>query len=301
VGSSGLVVSERTADGRFDLSYLHLSSAAVRRGDKVGEGAALGAVGVTGRRSAEAPHLHFGVREAGGRTAYRDPLDFLAPPAAPNRPQPAPAPAPVGQPAVADPAPVPASPVRTPVPASPAPTPGPVPASPERGPAPAPLLVPGLPHVVGVPSLAPSHGHAGARRQAVPGLLPHLLASTPSAWSGRHAAPDRGSAPRLRVPGSASVGPRSATVGPGGVPRASAAATPRHAHATSPHHGVNLGWLAACVGLIALATALGHPDGTKRAAGRSRAAAARKRAAIARSGARLGALLRPASRGGQAR
>src|SRR3954454_13215026 len=45
VGSSGLTVSERTADGRFDLSYLHLSSAAVRRGDTLSPGAAVGAVG----------------------------------------------------------------------------------------------------------------------------------------------------------------------------------------------------------------------------------------------------------------
>ena len=64
-GSSGLTVSVRTADGRFDTSYLHLSSAAVVKGDRVGEGARLGAAGTTGRRSAAAPHLHFGVRDAG--------------------------------------------------------------------------------------------------------------------------------------------------------------------------------------------------------------------------------------------
>ena len=32
-GSSGLTVAVRTADGRFDTSYLHLASAAVRKGD----------------------------------------------------------------------------------------------------------------------------------------------------------------------------------------------------------------------------------------------------------------------------
>ncbi len=117
VGSSGLTVSERTADGRFDLSYLHLSAASVHRGEPVSEGAAVGAVGTSGRRSVEAPHLHFGVRDAGSRTAYRDPLDFLAPPpsggrraeprpgagsrgASPRsrRPSPAPAPAPAAAP-----------------------------------------------------------------------------------------------------------------------------------------------------------------------------------------------------------
>src|SRR4051794_31219352 len=99
VGSSGLTVSERTADGRFDLSYLHLSSAAVHRGDVLSPGAAVGAVGVSGRRSVLAPHLHFGVREAGSRSAYRDPLDFLAPPPAERAPRPTPAPVPVRHPA----------------------------------------------------------------------------------------------------------------------------------------------------------------------------------------------------------
>src|SRR4051812_18187583 len=99
VGSSGLTVSERTADGRFDLSYLHLSSAAVHRGDVLSPGAAVGAVGVSGRRSVLAPHLHFGVREAGSRSAYRDPLDFLAPPPAERAPRATPAPVPVRHPA----------------------------------------------------------------------------------------------------------------------------------------------------------------------------------------------------------
>ena len=75
-GSSGLTVSVRTADG-FDTSYLHLSSLAVRKGDGVDSGDVLGAVGTSGRRSAVQPHLHFGVREAGTRHAYRNPLDFL--------------------------------------------------------------------------------------------------------------------------------------------------------------------------------------------------------------------------------
>src|SRR4051794_26593944 len=102
VGSSGLTVSERTADGRFDLSYLHLSSASARRGEHVAAGAALGAVGTSGRRSAAAPHLHFGVREAGRRSAYRDPLDFLPGPPAGNAPEPVPAPVPVAHPATGE-------------------------------------------------------------------------------------------------------------------------------------------------------------------------------------------------------
>src|SRR3954469_7025893 len=84
VGDSGLTVGVRTADQRYDTSYLHLSSIAVRRGQHVAAGQRLGAVGTTGRRSAARPHLHFGVRDAGSRHAYHDPMDFLpAPPVAP--------------------------------------------------------------------------------------------------------------------------------------------------------------------------------------------------------------------------
>src|SRR5204863_2760071 len=91
VGSSGLTVSERTGDGRFDLSYLHLSGIAVHRGDVLNAGDAIGAVGTSGRRSVAAPHLHFGVREGGTRDAYRDPLDFFAPPRGGQAPRPVPA------------------------------------------------------------------------------------------------------------------------------------------------------------------------------------------------------------------
>ena len=97
-GSSGLTVSIRTADG-FDTSYLHLSAAGVRRGDLVGAGDPVGAVGTSGVRSAERPHLHFGVREAGERHAYRDPLAFLpALPPATDAPSAAPVPEPAPQP-----------------------------------------------------------------------------------------------------------------------------------------------------------------------------------------------------------
>jgi murein DD-endopeptidase MepM/ murein hydrolase activator NlpD len=80
VGTSGLTVSIRTADGRFDTSYLHLSSAAVRAGERVTAGQAVGAAGTSGRSSTTAPHLHFGVRVAGSDHAYRDPLDLLPSP-----------------------------------------------------------------------------------------------------------------------------------------------------------------------------------------------------------------------------
>ena len=111
-GSSGRTVSVRSEDGGFDVSYLHLSSIAVHRGDQVRAGALIGAVGTTGVRSAERTHLHFGVREAGSRHAYLDPLTLLPPPAAPA------------------PRPPQATPVAAPAPARPDPRPVPVPRTP---------------------------------------------------------------------------------------------------------------------------------------------------------------------------
>jgi murein DD-endopeptidase MepM/ murein hydrolase activator NlpD len=299
VGSAGLVVSERTADGRFDLSYLHLSSLSVRRGESVAEGAAVGAVGTSGQRSAEAPHLHFGVRDAGARSSYRDPLGLLGPPPAADspRPAPAPAPAPVGHAVAGDPAPAPAG---HPALADPAPA-----ASPVRSPAAAPATSPGLPSGAHVPSLVPSGALARVaapsavlRRQAGEGLLPHVLAPPPAAAAvdraGRHA-------DRLEHVQSG----KAAAAGPHGGGASSV--TSQHAHAAraagDPHHGINVGWLAACIGLVALATALGHPDGARRATARGRAAAAgRGRAAATRSrnaaAHGLATLLRPAQRGG---
>ena len=113
VGSSGLTVSVRTADGRFDTSYLHLSTAAVRTGQAVGAGERIGAVGTSGRRSTTAPRLHFGVCDAGTRR-YRDPLDFL-PPAPGVREAPRPVPIAVRGPVRVGPAPQPVLAHRFPV------------------------------------------------------------------------------------------------------------------------------------------------------------------------------------------
>jgi Peptidase family M23 len=161
-GSSGLTVSVRTDDG-FDTSYLHLGAAQVRVGERVSAGQRLGVVGTSGVRSAEAPHLHFGVREAGSRHAYRDPLAFLPPASAPAPEAPAAAPLPE---------PLPAAPLTSPKPLRvPSPTrrrvPGPRPV-PVRRPAPAPRGAP-------LPRREP------ARRSAPrPGPAP-LLAPQPAA------------------------------------------------------------------------------------------------------------------------
>jgi hypothetical protein len=82
-GWSGLAVTVRTEDGRYDTSYLHLSSARVREGEQVRAKQRIGAVGTSGRPSDPRPHLHFGVRDAGSRHAYHDPLEFLSRPGAP--------------------------------------------------------------------------------------------------------------------------------------------------------------------------------------------------------------------------
>ena len=113
VGSSGLTVSVRTADGRFDTSYLHLSTVSVRSGQVVGAGERIGAVGMSGRPSTATPHLHFGVRDAGTRR-YRDPLDFL-PPAPGVREAPRPVPVAVRGPVRVGPAPQPVRSHRFPV------------------------------------------------------------------------------------------------------------------------------------------------------------------------------------------
>jgi hypothetical protein len=305
-GSSGLVVSERTADGRFDLSYLHLSSASVRRGDRVSEGASVGAVGTSGRRSAEQPHLHFGVREAGERSAYRDPLDFLSPPPVTDRHHPAPAPVPVGEPAAAGPEPAGAAPGSSPVPSassvpwpSPLPTLGPAP-SPDRSPMPSLGSAPS-PGRSPMPSPGPAPGHSpvpSAPRApglpSVPPLIPSrsLAGRTGPATTHPDADPRAHGAPRR----GARWLPPNLLAAPGAAhrPRTTPASATHHATNHAEHHGIDLGWLAACIGLIALATALGHPDGTRRAAARTRAAASRRRPATR-------ALMRPAQRGGQTR
>ena len=97
-GSSGLTISIRTADA-YDTSYLHLSALEVRAGAHVSAGDRIGAIGTTGTRSATAPHVHFGARDAGTRHGYHDPLAFLppAPPASPS-PEPPSPPAPSPRP-----------------------------------------------------------------------------------------------------------------------------------------------------------------------------------------------------------
>jgi hypothetical protein len=235
VGSSGLVVSERTADGRYELSYLHLSAASVRRGDAVDGGDAVGLVGTSGSRSVDQPHLHFGVREAADRHAYVDPLTFLRVPPRNAPPQPRAVPVPA----------------RAPVAAAPAPVPAPLGA-------PAPVAAPGLGHVAPHPAALP-HGRplAAGPRAAVAPPAAHLvhpgLAREPRRGPLPHAPATRAA---VHAPGHGPAAGRERTPGVPHVARAAAHA----AHA----HGIDRGWLAACAGLVLAAALLAAPGGTAR-------------------------------------
>ena len=78
LGSSGLTVAVRTADG-YATSYLHLAAISVSRGARAAAGDHVGDVGTSGERSARQPHLHFGVRRADRDHYYVDPLSLLPP------------------------------------------------------------------------------------------------------------------------------------------------------------------------------------------------------------------------------
>jgi Peptidase family M23 len=302
-GSSGLTVTVRTEDGRYDTSYLHLSTTAVREGDRVAAGQRLGAVGTTGTRSAAAPHLHFGVRDAGTRHAYHDPLGFLPPPTATQPPRGAPAPQPSPLPVGPAPAPVHApapSPRRVPAGAPrrvpvPAPSPRRVPAgaprrvplpapSPGRVPAGAPRHAPaGAPHGAPRPAPSPDHAPAGAPRHLPTGATPFVPAATPGALpaetpsESRAHAPTPGDGPR---PATTSVGGLRPRTGPGGRAHlaASSGAAPGPTGVTDqpePASGLDLGLLLACLGLVAAASLLGLTRDGQRATRETRRRIAR--------------------------
>jgi Peptidase family M23 len=285
-GSSGLTVSVRTDDG-FDTSYLHLGATQVSAGERVSAGQRLGAVGTSGVRSTVAPHLHFGVREAGSRHAYRDPLAFLSPlsaplpeaPAGASAPEPA-SPAPVVAPA---PRALPSPgrlPARRPAPgARRFPLPRPAPGArrlPARRRIPADPRV-STPRPVPTPRAAPSPVPAGQRLK-VPEPHPAAAgrpAAAPSSADASTAArdvgrPALGAAPAEIARSRASAAGTTADRSPG-APSASAA-------------GPDIGWALACAGVLLAAAILalgGDGRGARRGGGAKLAAA------------RLGAAIRP--------
>ena len=277
-GSSGLTISIRTGDG-YDTSYLHLSSVAVRAGARVSAGARIGAVGITGTRSATAAHLHFGVRDAGTRHAYHDPLNFLPPPAAAPRPSP-----PTSAPA---PAPRPAQPVAVPAPATaPQSAPGPDAAS-RPGRAPHPLPAPGRhpsqqsvprPHAEprSVPSPLPAPGSRPGSltapdktRARHPTPAPHATPA-PQATSAPHGSSTSQGALHPRAHGEHGLPAPSSEAGRLAQPRIADA---RGTEASAPEPSAresgqrsprDLGWALACGGLLLAAGMLGiTPDGRR--------------------------------------
>lgn len=268
-GSSGMTVAVRTEDGRFDTAYLHLDSIAVGEGDVVEQGKELGTVGESGQRSIEAPHVHFGVRDAGERHAYRDPLLFLG---APGTPDPQPPAGPV-------PAPVKPRPIPAPAPGSaPVPRPAPRPALPRRVPVPRPSSAPraaALPAPKGAPAAKPLP-HPGPAPRPDPGGAPRPT-PLPRREVGPRSAPSPAREPvmeRSPRPGFQAPQPAAGPPAPGRTPEV----VPHRPHA-APADGFDIGWALACTGLIgAAAVALG-PRALRRhrapAASGPRAAAAR--------------------------
>ena len=127
VPAGGRALTIRTGDG-YSVTLLQLGSIAVQRGDEVGEGARVGAVGESSDAVTREPHVHLGVRRTVDEEGYLDPLAFL-----PERPRvvPAPAPAPAASPPPVQSQPAP------PAPRVEQPAPAPAAASPQA-PAPAP-------------------------------------------------------------------------------------------------------------------------------------------------------------------
>jgi hypothetical protein len=278
-GSSGVTISIRTGDG-YDTSYLHLSSLSVRAGAHVSAGERIGAVGTTGVRSAPAPHLHFGVRDAGTRHDYHDPLAFLPPPtAAPEPPVATPVPAPA-------PAAHPAPPAGAPV-TAPRAAPAPVPAlrrGPRLHPAPHRRATP-LPRAAPQPRAVPERAPAPNSLTAPAPRTALHTPSVPAGQSARHPAAVHTQRPRNPAPRTAPVSrsPRRA---------AHAEANQQVAgQADGSDNGLDVGWIAACGGLLLVAALLGvsgdrarslrHPDkpGLVTIAGRPSADLTRARAA----------------------
>jgi hypothetical protein len=246
-GSSGLTVSVRTFDGRYDTSYLHLFSTAVSKGQHVDAGETLGAVGTTGERSAQPAHLHFGVRDAGSRHAYHDPLGFLPPSAVgPERPRATPGPIPV-------PVTPGAEPVRVPAPRA-APRTAP---APERTPAPRRTPVPrGVPAPRSAPAPVPQATPEPGGAPAPHGAPGRHGAPAPQNAPAPHGVPARRGAPAPRVGPASHASPAHSPTAPVGA--SETPATP------DPRPGPDLGWALACLGLLLAAALLGlSEDGRK--------------------------------------
>jgi len=158
----GRGVTVTTADG-YAVTLVHLGTIDVARGATVGEGDAIGTMGVSGTPEQEAPSVHLGIRRASDEEGYVDPLGLLPPRAAP-----APAPSPGPEPVVAStPAPAPAVEGSATLP-PPSPAPVPVPTTPPAAAAPTSPAA----GVTTTPAPAPAEPSATAAPQATPAQPP---------------------------------------------------------------------------------------------------------------------------------
>src|SRR5205085_2897847 len=143
------------------------------------------------------PHLHFGVRDAGSRFAYHDPLDFL--PVTPPSPSPSPSPLPATAPrALPVPVGVAAGPRLVPAPAT---KPAGISANVD-----APLAAMAAPVAAAGPAHAAGLGtSAGLRQRKAPASL---LAAARDGIAQRHPVPHRAGGAAAASPAPA-VGPRA--------------------------------------------------------------------------------------------
>ena len=93
VPGGGRAVTIRTPDG-YSVTLLQLGSIAVQRGERVSEGAPVGAIGESADAVTREPHVHLGVRRTDEEEGYLDPLAFLPGRSKVVVPAPAPAAAP---------------------------------------------------------------------------------------------------------------------------------------------------------------------------------------------------------------
>ncbi len=231
-GSSGLTVSVRTADGRWDTSYLHLSSVSVREGDRVRAG-----------------------RPPGSRGHHRAPVRAAAAPPLrdPRGGQPPRLPRPAGLPRSAGrPRPGQARPGRRAAAAAAQAAAGaaPVPAA-NRAPRTGPQRCPRARGRAGA-SPRPAPRAAGSRDHPGPGARGEGRGARGPSTRPRSARPRPRSRARAAGAAPAPAEPRQA--------KAPAPAPTGTVHApANPRPGFDLGWALACLGVAAAALALGRP------------------------------------------
>jgi hypothetical protein len=256
VPAGGRAVTIRTGDG-YSVTLLQLGSIVVQRGDDVGEGARVGAIGESSDAVTREPHVHLGVRRTVDEEGYLDPLAFL-----PERPRVVlPAPAPAASPAPVQPQPAPAQPrVEQPAPPPAATPPEPTWSEEPAGAAPEPVEESGELEVVASPRplvasgglmVRAARGRALPRAEGATGRAPKRSLPT-SAREERRIA-DANPSPRAATESSSDPAARSHGLALTLPDRKPVATSGSDAAALRPRR-----WTAALALLILIAGALGR-------------------------------------------